>query len=183
MGNVSRVGHQMAHAYRMGSNAAHRAAHTGAKVATGVAGAAAGGVMAGRTLMQNRAAVAEQGNQLFNNLKNNVNPETGKTYTEKEAAQKQNEFQRDTNRQMLKEDIGQRVKSKFGFTSNTDRNDIAHSVGGIGQKNADGTKISGSMNKDYAVERAKAAHQAYMGKNDKPPEKKAEGPGGSGGTA
>lgn len=43
---------------------------------------------------------------------------------------------------------------------------INAAVGGIGQKNAEGTKISSSMNKDYAAERAKKAHQAYLGKND-----------------
>lgn len=66
------------------------------------------------------------------------------------------------------QDIGQRVKSKFGYTSNSSRekDDMARSVGGIGQKNAEGTKISSSMNKDYAAERAKKAHQAYLGKND-----------------
>lgn len=174
-GTVARAGHQMAHAYRMGSNAARRVAHTGATVAKGAAGAAVGGVLAGKTLMQNRAAVAEQGNQLFNSLKDNINPATGSKYTETEAKQAQKEFQRDTNRQMLKEDIGQRIKSKFGYTSNTDRNDMSKTVGGIGQKNAEGQKISGDMNKSYAADRAKAAHQAYLGKNDLV-DKKLEGP-------
>lgn len=84
---------------------------------------------------------------------------------------------------MLKEDIGQKVKSKFGFTSNTDKDKNNMSVGGIGQRNAEEQKISGSMNKDYALERAKAAHQAYMGKNDKVEPKLEDDKGGSGGTA
>lgn len=174
-GTVARAGHQMAHAYRMGSNAARRVAHTGAAVAKGTAGAAVGGALAGKTLMQNRAAVAEQGNQLFNSLRDNINPATGSKYTETEAKQAQKEFQRDTNRQMLKEDIGQRVKSKFGFTSNTDREHPKESVGGIGQKDVFGNKISSSMNNEAARERAKKAHQAYLGKNDLV-DKKLEGP-------
>lgn len=179
-GQVARTGHQIAHAVRMGSNEARKVAHTGAKVAGGVGKAAAGGVMAGRTLMQNRAAVADMAKQYFGNTENGwKGSDPNKSAAENKAMAK--EFKSQTNRQMLKEDIGQKVKSKFGYTSNLDDKNAA--VGGIGQRDANNKKISGSMNKDYALERAKAAHQAYMGKNDKVEPKLEDDKGGSGGTA
>ena len=180
MGNVSRVGHQMAHAVRAGSNEARKVAHAGATAAKGAVGAAAGGVMAGRTLMQNRAAVFEKGKGLSAELQQNG-------MSKKEADQQVfgklgwgvGGWAGSTQRQMAKEDIGQKIKSKFGFTSNTEANKDK-TVGGIGQKNYKGERISSSMNREAAQERATAAAGDYLTnhKGNKP-EQKTEGPAGS----
>ncbi len=112
----------MAHAYRMGSNAARRVAHTGATVAKGAAGAAVGGVLAGKTLAQNRAAIFEQGRELSKELQaNGMSKEDADRKVFGRFGKGVGGWVGATQRQMHKEDIAQRVKSKFGYTSNSSR--------------------------------------------------------------
>lgn len=162
-GHVARTGHQMAHALRTGSNVAHKVEKGAEKAAVGGAKAVAGGYMAGKTLVQNRQAVAAQADKIFKDSDGNWR---GSSEEEKNANKNAaHEYQKQTNKQMFTEDVKQRVGSKFGFTMNN-KNNRERAVGGIGQKDANGHKIDGSMNKEFAKGRAEQAYNNFIGRND-----------------
>ena len=160
-GQVARAGHSMAHAIRSGTNAAKKVSHDVGKAAQSTGKAVVGGVLAGKTLAQNRKAVSDKAASIYGTKENNWNG------MGKDNATKSKEFQHEANASMFKEDIKQKIGSKFGYTQNKRDNNNNITVGGIGQTDKDGRKIGINDNRQYAADRAEEAHKAYVSKKDK----------------
>lgn len=149
-GSVANVGRQMGHAMHMGMHAANnvkRAAGTVGKMATGGAVSGAQNVA---TLLQRRAAVAAQGEELRKDLMNNG-------YTKKEAGREVRAFKHQTNAQMFREDMAAKLKTKMGYTANKKGTEAP--VGGIGIKDGNGDKLGLADNKTAMQARAKNARE------------------------
>lgn len=149
-GSVANIGRQMGHAMHMGMHAANNVKRAAGTVGKMAAGGAVSGAQNVATLLQRRAAVAAQGEELRKDLMNNG-------YTKKEAGREVSAFKHQTNAQMFREDMAAKLKTKMGYTAN--KKGTENPVGGIGMKDGDGNKIGLTDNKKAMQERAKNARE------------------------
>lgn len=149
-GSVANIGRQMGHAMHMGMHAAHNVKRAAGTVGKMAAGGAVSGAQNVATLLQRRAAVAAQGEELRKDLMNNG-------YTKKEAGREVSAFKHQTNAQMFREDMAAKLKTKMGYTPNKENS--GSSVGGVGMKDYKGQKIGLKENKEAMEARAKNAKE------------------------